>query len=207
VVTAAELVQLEKSFGGFVTRVPIERRSIFDPRPVAKQARWNTGGDRMERHGYSVHYARHLNDRLAAELPIESIAEVGTLFGTGLAVWRTVYPNATVIGFDLYPERAYDIAAPLAVPVFQFDQYERPETEPLLDRLYTDHKIDVYIDDAAHTDIAILNGFERFLPYMAPYATAFIEDNAGVAKQLLARYGYEWQVYRYGRLTVMERHA
>mmetsp|Transcript_78533 Transcript_78533/g.139298 ORF Transcript_78533/g.139298 Transcript_78533/m.139298 type:complete len:293 (-) Transcript_78533:313-1191(-) len=91
--TAVQLQELEQNFGGLQTGVS------------SKGCETNqTGGDRMSRalHNYAPCYAR----LLAKMLPhwhdsFFSVAEIGILSGSGLALWSRVFPMARLLGFDI----------------------------------------------------------------------------------------------------------
>jgi hypothetical protein len=145
------------------------------------------GGDRMTLHNYAPVYAKHLphDPRL--------IIEIGVLRGTGLFMWRDIFPKARIVGldYDLYnyvPKPGYD------VEVYRFDKYT--------DTLKFFGKPDVVIDDADHSTESIIKCWEQNYSYLAQNFVYFIEDNDQVHKVIDPK---NCDMMNYGRITVLWR--
>ena len=62
----------------------------------------NRGGDRFTVHDYESFYEFYM-----PEDP-KVIVEIGVLTGTGLRIWSDYFPNARIIGLDIFPENVTD---------------------------------------------------------------------------------------------------
>lgn len=205
------LVQCEARFGG-MQRTPLTCFSPHDERTDAQKHRkrleGSQGGDRMGWHGYAPAYAEALSKRFGSVIPVRGrcvIVELGVLLGTGLALWCELFPDARVIGLDLdlapykaNQPRLLEMGAFSAnrPEVHEFDELAPDAGERLADILGQD-LADLFIDDAAHYDGAVLRAFGCARPYLAKDALYFIEDNKTAARKLNARYT------RAGLLTIV----
>lgn len=179
------LRELEEKHGGLTngyvtTRSPHEKKK----RKIGYKMR---GGDRMTLHNYAPVYAKHLppDPRL--------IIEIGVLKGTGLFMWRDLFPKARIVGLDvdLYnyqPKKGYD------VEVYRFDKF--------VDNLRFFGKPDVVIDDAEHSTEGIIRCWELNFSFLPQNFVYFIEDNDEVHKKI-DPLGCEMK--NYGRITVIWR--
>lgn len=196
------LVALETQFGGYHTKVPWTVQSPYAPKP---RLTWMTGGDRMSRHGYAPTYAATLET-----LTPRVIVELGILRGTGLATWCELFPSARVIGLDidlhhftenldfLHECGAFTVNRP---EVYQFDEMAPDAPEQLITVL-DGTEVDLFIDDALHSDAAILHTFSHAWRHVAPGGAYVIEDNGTVAPSLPVPH-----VSSHGLLTVVRRDA
>lgn len=165
----------------------------------------------MLHHGYAPHYARHLNSFRQRFSSNFVIAEFGILRGSGLAIWCDLFPTARVIGFDidlghfeqnrprLLERGAFSQNSP---EVFEFDQYS-DGSETISTALGQD-RISVVIDDATHSDVAILRTFDSVLPFLSDNFLYFIEDNAGVHELLREKFP-DFRIEAAGELTIVTR--
>lgn len=199
------LIEKEKQFGGLQSGVVRSKTSRLDPRkPHQYSAGFvkegdeflptHIGGDRMSmnHHGYSIAYSTYLlplierkaNHRL-------TIVEVGILRGTGLAIWCDLFPNARVIGLDLDPsifESHRPVLEELGAfqknkpEIYSFDQFA--ENRHKVRDILAGDKIDVFIDDGAHTYDAIMKTLDAVKPMLAADFVYFIEDFKSIDKAI-----------------------
>ena len=142
-----------------------------------------TGGDRMQDHGYAAIYAKHIHNLLHRPL---TVAEVGILQGTGLAVWCDLPNVRRVCGFDvdlshfinnhdlLKNRGAFVNKQPT---IYRFDQYVINPTA--IRNNFHDQEIDIYIDDATHDPWAAVASLIEFMPFIKKGGLIFIEDIPG----------------------------
>ena len=193
-----------------MTDLKRHRISEWDSRTL----NWNdpgmTGGDRMSprRHNYGVIYERYLRPFLESEKPV-TLAEVGILQGTGLALWSDLFPNGRVIGFDIdLTHFESNLSRLLRLGAFQAQNHEvhlfdgfRDNSRHLADILQG-ATVDIVIDDASHQDKSILMTFESFRQYLSGNFVYFIEDNKDVYRVLGQQYP-QYQVESYDEMTIV----
>ncbi len=199
------LIEKEQQFGGIHHGVVRSKTSPLDPRsPEQYSAGFvrrgdqllptHIGGDRMSlnHHGYSLAYSGYLMPILRKRREERLvIVEIGILRGIGLAIWCDLFPNARVIGFDLdtsnfeghKPTLEAQGAFRLNQPeVYEFDQFA-DNRQKIADILGQD-KIDIVIDDGAHTLDAIMMTFNSIKKSLAADYVYFIEDFCGIEATL-----------------------
>jgi hypothetical protein len=176
------LIEAEKRYGGFVTGIP---RNVYSP---AEDRTFTTltGGDRMspEHHNYAPVYAEFLAPFVARRMDRMVVVELGILNGSGLAMWSELFQNAHIIGLDL--ELAH---VKRAFPHNSFELHEFDElvaTPEIFANILCSRKIDIMVDDAFHTDEAILRMFQIAYPFMSDDSVYFMEDNLTVADRVVA---------------------
>lgn len=169
------------------------------------------GGDRMTPlyHNYGACYARFLRPFLLREDDL-IIVEVGILNGTGLAIWRDLFPQARIIGFDLDLSN-YHANLPCLLErgaffsglpeVFKLDQFDVPGGVRILCEVLKGKRIDIAIDDGEHSLAAIRNTAKMILPNMAEEFVYFAEDNYDATRALRVDFpAVNWS--HRGQLTV-----
>jgi len=199
------LIEKEQQFGGIHHGVVRSKTSPLDPRsPEQYSAGFvrqgdkllptHIGGDRMSpcHHGYSLAYSGYLMPILRKRREERLvIVEIGILRGIGLAIWCDLFPNARVIGFDLdtsnfeghKPTLEAQGAFLLNQPeVYEFDQFA-DNRQKIADILGKD-KVDIVIDDGAHTLDAIMMTFQSIKKSLAADYVYFIEDFRGIEAAL-----------------------
>ena len=211
------LAETEIKYGGFVS-VTRNRVSPHDPRGhttggdpgslgIPKLRRMQ-GGDRMLEHGYAPKYSEYLAPYLNARRRL-TLMEIGILRGTGLAIWSDLFPSARVIGLDIDLShtraniavlKAQGAFAESDPELYEFDQYEPYNSH--LDALLNGDRIDICVDDAAHSTEAILRTLECLVPHMNDPFVYFVEDNATVFDDLRIRYP-DFTIERFGELTII----
>ena len=139
------------------------------------------------------------------------LLEVGILKGTGLAVWSEYFNNVDIYGFDwdlgnfnsnfdkLVSLGAFKKSKP---KLFQYNQLIN--NQQWLKENFSDTKFNVIIDDALHTDEAIINTFNEIQPYLSDDFVYFIEDNTSAFKKLEKKYP-EYHFDNEGELTVVTK--
>lgn len=202
-ITTERLKQLEEHFGGYHNNVP--RNKISELAPKTKyNPNGMSGGDRMTRHGYAVHYSKHLKDFDC----VSTIVECGILKGTGLAIWSKLFPNADIIGLDidinhtknnldfLKSKGAFENKMP---ELYEYDQFE-DNTDKLI-HILNGRKICIAIDDGHHSDSSIMNTYNAFKSHLCDRFVYFVEDNRTVQPLLKE---YKCKLFNYKKLTVLE---
>ncbi|MGH6923673.1 MAG: hypothetical protein ACRED5_08025 [Propylenella sp.] len=180
------LIRREIRYGGFVTDVPRTVVSPADPRsPVELRLGGMSGGDRMLHHGYAETYARFLRPFLSRKDIV--LAEFGVLSGSGLAIWCDLFPDASILGFDVDLGHFESNAARLQrrgafrrnwPELHKFDQLlDGPER---LEAILAGRRLAIVADDGLHTAAAILNTWRTVKPHLAPDFVYFVEDFAGL---------------------------
>jgi hypothetical protein len=206
------LAATEKYFGGMVTGVKRKTVSEKDPRTRDQLDQGGMiGGDRMFHHGYACHYARHLSRFLSRRHEPMTIAEVGILKGTGLALWSKLFPNARLIGLDIDLSHFTDNEEFLrskgaftgsSLELHHFDQFL--DNRELLRTILNDSKITLMIDDGLHSLETIMQTAHSVQPFLSDAFVYFVEDNAEVSERLQAEFS-DSRVFSYDLLTVIER--
>lgn len=202
-ITIERLQQLEEHFGGYHTDIPRNITSKLSPVKKYKTVGM-TGGDRMTRHGYAVHYSKHLKDFDC----VSTIVECGILKGTGLAIWSKLFPNADIIGLDidinhaknnldfLKNKGAFENKMP---ELYEYDQFE-DNTDKLI-HILNGRKICIAIDDGHHSNISIMNTYNAFKSHLCDKFVYFVEDNRTVYQELKKE---PVRIFNYKKLVVMQ---
>jgi len=130
------------------------------------------------KHGYTrvyEHYFRDLRDRALTVVEIGLQRPVGRRkHGTdapSLRMWRSYFPRARLIGFDL---QAFGSVAIDNCVVLQGDQGVRADIEKIIDA--SPGGIDVVIDDGSHASQHQQANFARLFPHVRPNGLYIIED-------------------------------
>ena len=199
------LIDKEQQFGGIHHGVVRSKTSPLDPRkPEQYSAGFvrqgdqvlptHIGGDRMSLnyHGYSIAYSGYLAPFLGKRREERLvIVEIGILRGIGLAIWCDLFPNARVIGLDLDTSNFEGNRATLeAQGAFRFNQPEVHEFDQFADNrqklaeILGKDKVDIVIDDGAHTLDAIMMTFQSIKKSLAADYVYFIEDFRGIEAAL-----------------------
>ena len=209
------LISTEQHYGGLIKVSQRRKISPFDPRTPEILARTSMqGGDRMSFHGYAEKYAEFLIPFILKncleECPI-TVVEIGILKGSGLAIWGDLFPDGRIIGLDIDLSYTLDNLEYLKqfgafkkshLELYEFDQYQNNSEN--IGNIFNKSKIDICIDDGVHTDKAILNSLNIFLPFMADNFVYFIEDNQQVYQIIRKEYP-NLIVANFGELTIITR--
>lgn len=204
------LKDLEEHFGGLQKNVVRNKISKLTPSDVKFNPDGMTGGDRMTQHGYAKHYAKHLLTFVNNQTTPYTILECGILKGTGLAVWSTLFPNATIIGLDIdlsHTKNNLDFLKSKGafknnkLELYEFDQFA--DNKLYIKEILKERKIDIVIDDGFHSDFTILNTLECLTPYLSNNFCYFIEDNKTVYSKLKEYTSNK--TFKYKQLSVIEK--
>lgn len=208
--TRSWLVERELRYGGYVTDLKRYRISEWDSRTLKQTDPGMTGGDRMSprRHDYGRIYARYLRPFLESGAPV-TLAEVGVLQGTGLAIWSDLFPNGRIIGLDIDLTHLESNLGRLSrLGAFKAQNHETHLFDGFVDNsrhlaeILQEATVDIVIDDASHADKSILATFESFRQRLATKFVYFIEDNREVHRALTQRYPL-YRVESYEEMTIV----
>jgi glycosyltransferase involved in cell wall biosynthesis len=220
--SVAWLVARERHYGGLQKGIVRRTESERDPRTPdeysagfvevnGKKFPKHIGGDRMafDQHGYAPVYSSFLKPFYSASTTSGlTIIEVGIARGHGLAIWCDLFPDARVIGLDLDPDifaehrpvleqrGAFQQNTP---EVYAFDQFAPDRA--LLGQIASNEKIDIFIDDGAHTREAILGTLDAVKDHMSEGAVYIIEDFLGIEAEVGERLP-GWRVLSHGLMTI-----
>jgi len=132
------------------------------------------GTDKWGRHRYAQHYQTHLkpfrNEKLTLlELGIGGYRHEAT-GGASLRMWREFFPQAQIIGLDIYDKSFVNSDRILAYQGSQTD-------EELLHRIVDEHgPIKIIIDDGSHVSEHIRASFAILFPLLEDGGVYAIED-------------------------------
>ena len=201
---------LELKYGGWVSNVnpTITGKDVGHDIPKS-----HSGGDKFNvfriGNNYSEIYSKYLDPMRNYNKKI-TIVEIGILRGTSLAIWDEYFNNKIIYGFDfdlgnfnenidnLIELGAFKDGTPHLV---KYDQLNNNKSE--LSEIFGTSKIDIVIDDALHSDKAIINSFNEFNQYLSESFLYFIEDNNTAWKKLKKMYPQYKYNYNGERLTVV----
>ena len=207
--TAEWLTSTEIKFGGKIWAVTVNKNPTD---PTAGVDNMMVGGDRMLHQGYADYYSTFLKPYAQHRYNKFVICEVGILNGTGLAIWCDLFPNSRCIGLDIdlsNVERNFGNLKSLGafrhvIPeLFQYDQYVY--SKEYLEEILGGDKIDIFIDDGAHSEASIMTTLNSVAPLLNDKFVYFVEDNWEVHSAIRTKYQL-WTIYFEGGLTVIDSH-
>ena len=137
------------------------------------------------------------------------VVELGILNGTGLVIWCDLFPNSRCIGLDINISNAKrNMEHLLALDAFgdnSPDLYKYHQlvdsTELLCDILNGDWT-DIFIDDGAHFDDAIMSTLRSGIPHLIDQFVYFVDVNANVHKTIEQAYP-QYPIHVHDELTVI----
>ncbi len=212
------LIEQEKKYGGLVQGLRRNNLSTREKENSFQLVHGHTGGDRMDFapncHGYSILYFHSITSYLknvSKKVDDSSlkIAEIGILNGSGLAIWSDWFKNSKVYGFDLDLETfrsnsqfllkqgAFQRELP---KVSEIDQYDVTSQE--ISDFLQGEKINIAIDDGAHTELSIINTFCAFKPNLAHDFLYFIEDNWNTSNFLQPLFS-DVKIKQFGEMAIV----
>lgn len=122
-------------------------------------------------HNYGVFYEKFLKSK---KNQIKNIIEIGGWIGSSSAAFYFYFKNATIYSLDIdfkintiFAERIKRIIC---------DQSNESQINEFIKNKKLHNRIDVVIDDGAHTDECILTSFNTIFLNLAPGGHYFIED-------------------------------
>lgn len=202
-----ELVKLEDKYGGLVTNI---KRNIASPHEPKDQNTIHQGGDRMLRskttHGYGIWYSKYMLPFINKKI---TMAEVGILTGSGLAIWCDIFKEATIYGYDIdiniFKENSKNLSDLGAFTsnsphINSIDQWK--DNSELLIETSKGKKYDIVIDDGCHITEANVKTFQSFLPHLSDNFVYFIEDNKKVHLALEKLYP-QFEVFHHIQMTII----
>ena len=132
----------------------------------------NTRTDKNTSHSYLPVYERLFSDKKDTAT---HVLEIGIALGGSIKLWNDYFPEAKIIGVDIYPPFQYpqDISNKLLYPrihLYSMDAYG--EKFPKL----MDVQCDIIIDDGPHTLESQIQCLQLFLPKLKPQGILIIED-------------------------------
>jgi hypothetical protein len=140
-----------------------------------------------QEHGYTTYYHRHFRPRRASVLKVLEIGVGGTTSWSGyethaggqsLRMWRRYFPNATIIGVDIYPKSVGGSRIRFA----QGSQSDEAFVRSLIERY---GPFDLVIDDGSHIGRDIVASFGLLWDAVTDGGFYVIED-------LAASYDTRW---------------
>ena len=126
-------------------------------------------------HNYSSTYAEILLNR-----EMNHVAEIGILNDVGLAMWSSLYPKASIYGFDLQLQNTQSNLNSLKsrggfgngkLSLIKLDQLHVSDTVSWLNTAF-----DFVIDDGYHSDQASTMTWKMFEPHLSSDAIYVVED-------------------------------
>lgn len=206
------LQDMEEHYGGFHNGVFRNNTSKSKPLLDKVNPKGMTGGDRMGKthHNYAKHYETHLSKFVKNRFENYTIVECGILKGTGLAIWSTLFPNATIIGLDIDLSNTKNNLEFLkskgafqsgVLELHEFDQFA--DNTNYIKDILKNKKIDIMIDDGFHSEFTILNTIDCVKPCLNNSFVYFVEDNKKVYKKIKQNMN-NYNCVNYSRLSVIE---
>jgi hypothetical protein len=202
-----ELVKLEDKYGGLVTNI---KRNVISPHEPKGHYSIHQGGDRMLQskttHGYGIWYSKYMLPFINKKI---TIAEVGILNGSGLAIWCDIFKEATIYGYDIdtniFKENFKNLSKLGAFKknkpyINSIDQWK--DNSELLIKTSKGKKYDIVIDDGCHVTEANLKTFQSFLPHLSDNFVYFIEDNRKVHFELEKLYP-QFEIFHHIEMTII----
>lgn len=131
-----------------------------------------------EVHGYTTHYHRHFRSRRKSVRTVLEIGVGGTTSwcgyeslagGQSLRMWRRYFPNATIIGIDIYPKS-------VAGARIRFEQGSQSDPVFLTSLVERYAPFDLVIDDGSHIGRDIISSFGVIWDAVRPGGFYVIED-------------------------------
>lgn len=206
------LQNMEEHYGGYHTKVIRNKISSLTPKLDKEKLNLEgmTGGDRMTHHNYAKHYAKHLSTFVDNRKVPYTIVECGILRGTGLAIWSTLFPNATIIGLDIdLSHTKNNLEFLKSKGAFQSGVLELNEFDQFADNtkymkdILKNKKIDIMIDDGFHSELTILNTIDCVKPYLNNPFVYFVEDNKKIYEKIRHSFS-NYNCFSYDRLSVIQ---
>jgi len=167
---------------GITVEALVDAEAVFTSTTVESD-HGNVGGDRMsaKHHNYAPIYAKYMTSVLRSE-PKPTLAEVGILTGTGLAMWSRLFPESPIFGFDLNTSSYHSNVDHLRslgfndkhVQVTQMDQMQ--SNQQLLQSIFGNLRPHIVIDDGYHIPESGKRTFLSMRPVLAERFVYFIED-------------------------------
>ena len=169
------------------------------------------GGDRILYHGYAQKYSEYLFPYVREGVDV-TLAEVGVLQGTGLAIWCALFQKGRILGFDIdlghingNMENLKSLGAFVGnqPELYEFDQFL--DNTKHLKKILNGDKINVCIDDGLHSVESILCTMKSMMPHLAEGFVYFVEDNRTIHREIRSLYS-NLVIDNEGELTIISRY-
>jgi hypothetical protein len=110
----------------------------------------------FSKHKCDKHYHRYHEyyNEIIGESMVKSILEIGVAYGASLKAWRSIWPEATVEGVDLF--RQYDPNLENDFKIYNLDSTDKAQAD-LIDKTY-----DIIVDDGCHDWLHQLTTFNNY---------------------------------------------
>jgi len=131
--------------------------------------KYNT--DKWGKHTYTPYYYDVFKDRKHI---IKKVLEIGTAEGASLLMWRDFFPNATIYGAEIDPERVKLMDGQERIKVFQCDQTKEQDLMNVLAKVGED--VDIVIDDGSHVLEDQVFSCKTLMPHLQKHVIYIIED-------------------------------
>ena len=122
-------------------------------------------------HNYGVFYEKFLKSK---KHQIKNIIEIGSYIGSSSAAFYFYFKNATIYCLDIDFKVNTIIAERIKKIIC--DQSSEFQINQFIKNKKLNNRIDVVIDDGAHTDECILTSFNTIFLHLTPGGHYFIED-------------------------------
>jgi len=187
-VSPEELARLEEKYGGYVANVT---RRVHSQGGGGDHYVIHQGGDRFipghnhkNQHNYGKTYTEYLNKLFHSQTPIQQVAEVGILKGSGVAMWLELFPDSEVYAFDIDPSNFEANRGNLKKLGMNDANLKVVTMDQTLDnsRMLQDQvggQFTFIVDDGCHTRQCARLTIKSFLPRMTDTFLYIIEDSAG----------------------------
>ena len=136
---------------------------------VLEQAWKNHGAVGKFESGFAAYYS-YILDQLKG-VKVQNVLEIGVLGGGSHRVWRDIFPEATVYGFDIDPAT---VIREERLRTFVGDQLSSSDLASLKSRL--PEKFELIVDDGWHQPEAGVKSLVAFLPSLANGGYYVVED-------------------------------
>lgn len=148
---------------------------ILRSHAVIIDGKHTNGTDKQSNHNYGPTYEKLFPDREA----IKTLLEIGITDGSCLLAWKEIFPNAEVVGLDIY------YCSNRSLETYVGNQGSQKDCEQVVKR----RLFDVIIEDAIHNIEHTLLTFFWLWPYVAPGGLYIVEEWADIGnckKNILA---------------------
>lgn len=130
--------------------------------------------DKWGRHWYAQHYETHFRPLRRHKLTLLEIGIGGydrpEDGGGSLRMWRTYFPQAQIVGIDIYDKRPHEERR---IRTFRGSQVDAEFLDKVMKEI---GPVDIIIDDGSHINEHVLQTFDLLFPRLAPHGLYVIED-------------------------------
>ena len=131
--------------------------------------KYNT--DKWGKHTYTPYYFDLFKERRNI---VKKVLEIGTAEGASLLMWRDFFPNATIYGAEIDPERVKLMEGQKRINVIKCDQTSEADLKNVITHTGTD--IDIIIDDGSHVLEDQVFSCKTLMPMLQKHVIYIVED-------------------------------